>query len=144
MSTRYHYLSSPFFTHGGIKFTDPKTVFERGWSTLLQRFENTMNAHNFPGPGNDDERGLIIADNTSGEGLRNLQRKMRRYNPVPSIFEPIPRNLPIKQILGDPIFRDSRHSYFIQIVDVIAYFPFTAQYLKPNKTVKKTGGEKVF
>ena len=68
-------------------FTDPKTVFLRGWSTLLQRFENTMNAHNFPGPGNPDERGLIIADNTSGEDLRNLQRKMRRYNPVPNIRE---------------------------------------------------------
>lgn len=123
-------------------FTDPKTVFERGWSTLLQRFENTMNAHNFPGPGNADERGIIIADNTSGEDLRNLQRKMRRFNPIPSKFGPIPRNLPIKQIIEDPVFRDSRHSYFIQIVDVIAYF--TAQYLKPNKVIKKQGATKYF
>lgn len=124
------------------QFTDPKTIFERGWATLLQRFENTMKAHNFPGPTNADERGMVIADNTSGEDLRNLQRKMRRYNPIPSKYGSYSRNIPVKLIIEDPVFRDSRHSYFVQMVDVIAYF--ASQYLKPNKTVKKQGATKYF
>lgn len=124
------------------QFTDPKTIFERGWATLLQRFENTMKAHNFPGPTNADECGMVIADNTSGEDLRNLQRKMRRYNPIPSKYGSYSRNIPVKLIIEDPVFRDSRHSYFVQMVDVIAYF--TSQYLKPNKIVKKQGAAKYF
>jgi len=123
-------------------FTDPKDVFEFAWRTLIQRYENTINSHNFPGPQNTDDRGIIIADNTNGEILRNLHRKMRRYNPVPSKYTVASRNLPIKLIIEDPVFRDSKHSYFIQIVDIISYF--TAQYIKPNKIVKKQGAKTYF
>ena len=31
------------------------------------------------------------------------------------------RNIPIEQIIEDPIFKDSKTSYFIQLVDFCAY-----------------------
>ncbi len=123
-------------------FTDAKEVFEYGWRSLIQRYENTITSHNFPGPQRLDDRGIIIADNTNGEILRNLHRKMRRYNPVPSKYSVTSRNLPIKLIVEDPVLRDSKHSYFIQMVDIISYF--TAQYIRPNKIVKKQGAKTYF
>jgi len=56
-------------------------VFELAWSRLIQRFENTIQHGNFPGPKNADERGLILPDNTEGKKLTILLRKMRHFNP---------------------------------------------------------------
>jgi hypothetical protein len=33
--------------------------FERAWQALIQRFENTLNYRNFPGPANPDDKGAI-------------------------------------------------------------------------------------
>ena len=58
-------------------------VFEMAWKVLIQRFENTVSRHNFPGPANADERGAIFCDHTDDKKLTRLLRQMRRYNPVP-------------------------------------------------------------
>ena len=58
-------------------------VFDRAWRTLIQRFENTLSHHNFPGPANPDELFLIFCDQTDTR-LNRLLRRMRRYNPVPN------------------------------------------------------------
>jgi len=118
-------------------FEEPIQVFETGWKYLLQRFENTLNHRNFPGPQNPDDKGLVIPDNTNGEHLRIVLRKMRRYNPVPSMYSAESRNAPIRSIVEDPVLRDSKHSYFIQMADVCAYF--ARQVFVPNKVVKKQG-----
>ncbi|MDX1920317.1 MAG: DUF3800 domain-containing protein, partial [Candidatus Caenarcaniphilales bacterium] len=96
-------------------------LFELAWKTLIQRFENTIENHNFKGPRNPDERGLILPDNTDGHKLQTLIRKMRKFNPVPSKYSGY-RNLRLKHIIEDPCLRNSEHSYFIQLVDVISYF----------------------
>lgn len=114
-------------------------VFEAAWSFLIQRFENTMNHRNFAGPKNSVDKGMIVPDNTDGETLRLLVRKMRHYNLVPSKFSLESRNVPISSVIEDPVFKDSRHSYFIQLADVCAYF--ARQYLKPNKVVRKQGAK---
>jgi hypothetical protein len=57
--------------------------FERAWQALIQRFENTLNYRNFPGPANPDDKGAIFCDETDEAMLRALYRKMRVYNPVP-------------------------------------------------------------
>jgi hypothetical protein len=36
-------------------------VFEMAWQALIQRFENTISARNFPGPRYADERGMLFA-----------------------------------------------------------------------------------
>jgi hypothetical protein len=123
-------------------FENAGQVFEIGWKCLVQRFENTLSHRNFPGPQNPEDRGLIIPDNTNGEELRLILRRMRRFNPIPSQFQSTPRNLPIRSVVEDPVLRDSRHSYFIQMADVCAYF--AQQYFKPNKVVKKQGARNYY
>jgi len=39
-------------------------VFDKAWTALIQRFENTTHRRNFPGPTNPDERGMIFPDRT--------------------------------------------------------------------------------
>ena len=119
-------------------------VFEMAWKTLIQRFENTISRHNFPGPAYADERGLIICDHTDDKKLMRLLRKMRHYNPVPNIpyFGTGYRNLPISYIIEDPNFRESDHSYFIQSVDMAAYLLY--QHLSPNTYMRKKAGRNYF
>ncbi len=126
------------------KFQDSSEVFERAWTALFQRFENTIKNKNFPIPEYKDgfEKGLIIADSTNGEELRKILRRIRRYNPVPNQSGDGYRNLPIETVIEDPFVRNSEHSYFIQIADVCAYF--ARQYYDPNKFVKKQGARKYY
>jgi len=123
-------------------FESPLSVFETAWKYLIQRFENTLKNGNFPGPKNPDDKGLVLPDNTNGEALRLVLRKMRHFNPIPSMYGAGSRNIPITSIVEDPVMRDSRHSYFIQMADVCAYF--ARQALKPNSVVKKQGAVRYY
>jgi Protein of unknown function (DUF3800) len=60
-------------------------VFEHAWRALIQRFENTLSYRNFPGPVNPDDRGMIFPDMTDVKKLTSLIRRMRVYNPIPSM-----------------------------------------------------------
>lgn len=108
-------------------------VFEKAWRTLIQRFENTIAHHNFSGPRNPDERGLILPDHTDDKKLQRLLRRMRRFNPIPNIPEwgPGYRDLQLQYIVEDPNFRDSFDSYFIQATDLCAFLLY--QNLDPNR-----------
>jgi hypothetical protein len=116
-------------------------IFENAWTYLIQRFENTLNHRNFNGPNYGDDKGLIITDKTDAPRLRTIYRKMRKFNPVPNTREIFAdggsRKLNIKMIIEDPIHRDSSHSYFIQLVDVIAYL--CLQKYQSNKRAKSKG-----
>lgn len=120
--------------------------FDKAWSALIQRFENTIVHRNFPGPANPDERGMIFPDHTDDKKLTALVRRLRHYNPVPSQFPtpgtPSYRQLPITTLIEDPNFRDSGHSYFIQAVDCAAFLVY--QYVAPNAYMKKRGGHNYF
>jgi hypothetical protein len=59
-------------------------VFGMAWKALIQRFENTLSRHNFSGPANPDECGILFPDRTDDKKLVQLLRKMRRYNPIPT------------------------------------------------------------
>ena len=85
-------------------------IFEAAWVALIQRFENTISYHNFPGPSNADERGLIFCDHTEDKKLMDLLRQRRRYNPVPHTrqFGGGYRNLPLQYVIEDPSFRLSK------------------------------------
>lgn len=111
-------------------------VFEMGWNTLLMRFENTINYKNFNGGRQDksDDVGMVIADNTDVHKLRLLQRKMRHINFTPSKFGTTDRDLRIKFIIEDPVFRDSQDSLLHQMTDVLAYS--LKQKYAPNSYMK--------
>ena len=94
---------------------------------------------------NSDERGLIITDRTDVKKLKIILRKMRRFNPIPNkrdIYSNGSRNITIDYIIEDPVFRDSKDSFFHQIVDVVCYC--ARQLYEPNLAFKKKGGQKFY
>lgn len=116
-------------------------IFEYAWNALTMRFENTIRNNNFSGPQNPDDRGIILSDNTEGEKLRKLIRKMRHYNNIPNhkeFFLTGTRNMKLEYIIEDPVFRDSQNSLIHQMCDVIAYC--VRQRYEPNSYVKGKGG----
>src|SRR6266511_2098414 len=60
-------------------------VFNQAWMLLLQRFENTIQYRNFPGPQNPQDYGMVFVDRTDEKKLRSLSRRLRRYNPIPNL-----------------------------------------------------------
>lgn len=120
-------------------------VFELAWKALIQRFENTIRNRNFSGPQNPDDKGMILPDRTDNKKLQMIIRKMRRFNLVPntqSLFSGGSRNLTLEFIVEDPFFKDSAHSYFIQMTDLITYF--VRQLYEPNAYMKKKGAANYF
>lgn len=118
-------------------------IFNLAWQTLIQRIENTLQYRNFIGSTNIQDTAMLFVDKTDEVKLRNLTRKMRRYNPVPNSFNLGAgyRILPTKLIIEDAIHKDSAHSYFIQLADVNAYF--LSQKFQPNQYIKRKGGKKL-
>jgi Protein of unknown function (DUF3800) len=114
-------------------------IFDIAWQTLIQRFHNTVSRKNFPGPQNSDDRGLLFTDKTDEPKLRALSRRMRRFNQVPSRFNTQALSVPTTTIIEDAVHRDSKHSYFIQLCDVNAYFLY--QQYAPSAYVKKKGAK---
>ncbi|MGD8782648.1 MAG: DUF3800 domain-containing protein [Ignavibacteria bacterium] len=98
------------------------------WSRLIQRFNNYLSKV-------VNDKGIIITDDTDTALLRNLLRKMRVYNPTPSLFGKSYYNVPTTNIIEDPFSRDSKHSYFIQSVDVIAQCLYRKEF--PKGSLKK-------
>ena len=118
-------------------------IFDRAWEALIQRFDNTLSHHNFPGPKNADDSGVIFCDETDAR-LNRLLRRMRHYNPVPNEerFGPGYRNLLLRSIVEDPVHRDSRASYFVQAADTIAFLLYQSE--RPSAYLKKRGGARFF
>ncbi len=117
-------------------------VFTAAWQAMIQRFHNTISYKNFPGPQNPLDFGLLVVDQTDEKKLRNLARKMRRYNPVPNTGGSGFRPLPISTVIEDPVHRNSLHSYFIQLTDINAFFLY--QYLSACKYIKRKGAKNYF
>lgn len=117
-------------------------IFDIAWSTLIQRFHNTLSHKNFPGPQNPDDRGILVVDRTDELKLRTLSRRMRRYNPIPKAYGAGSYPVPVTTIVEDAVHRDSRHSFFVQTADVNAYF--LNQYYQACGYVKRKGGQNYF
>jgi hypothetical protein len=117
-------------------------IFEQAWNALLMRFENTISYRNFPGPRNATDMGMVLSDNTDGNKLRGLIRKMRHFNMIPSMFGTGARNLKLQYIIEDPVLRDSQYSFMHQMNDVVAYC--AKQMYEPNSYMKKKGGNNYY
>ena len=90
---------------------------------LFQRIENTL-SHTAT-----RHHGLVIYDGQRTQHHTMAQRILRRmqvYNPVPSMASAgFPagsfRMIPVRQVLGDPLIRDSSEDVFLQMADIMAY-----------------------
>jgi len=113
-------------------------ITETAWTMLIQRFSNTMSHRNFAGPANPDERGLVVPDMSEVKKITGILRRMRKYNPDPNkIGTAGYRNLIISNLIEDPYFKDSEHSYYIQAADLAAFLLY--QKLQPSSYAKKKG-----
>ncbi len=119
-------------------------VFDNAWRALIQRFSNTMSYQNFPGSANPRDWGMLLPDQTNTKKLTNLVRRLRRFNPVPNQpqYGGGYRNLPILNLIEDPFFKDSAHSYFTQAADLVAYLLY--QELDPNGYIRRKGARHYF
>lgn len=118
-----------------------RDIFEIAWERLIQRFENTLSHKNFLPKPNLVEKGIILPDNTNGQKLRTLLRRMRHFNVVPNTktyYQSGSRSIPLQCIVEDPFMKDSADSLLHQMVDVVAYC--ARQVHEPNQYMKKKGG----
>lgn len=120
-------------------------IFELAWNALIMRFENTIRNKNFPGPQNSDDRGIVLSDNTDGDKLTKLIRRMRHFNTIPNtgaLYGGGYRNMKLQYLIEDPILRDSANSLMHQIADVVAYM--IRQKYEPNSYMKKKSGQTMY
>ena len=98
------------------------------WSRLIQRYDRFLKSKN--------DLGIVIADDTDETMVRNLMRKMRVYNPVTSHYGGTYQAI-TDSIIEDPFMRDSKHSYLVQMADVVSHLLYRKEY--PKGSLKKFG-----
>jgi len=103
------------------RITAPMDLFEWAWQMFIQRF-HTFLERGGSGLAVDNDYGMLITDRTHDFQLRRLMRKLGAYNYVPSMFPGLPpRKLLVTRVLDDPTSRESNHSYFVQMADIVAF-----------------------
>jgi len=108
----------------GSKWTSGIETFDRAWEGLLQRLERTANA--------EDTSFMIIHDHGEDLAIRKWARRARRYLTAGSVTGSGTRRVPATMLLEDPVPRDSQHSYFIQLADLVAYAGYRAHVAPPT------------
>jgi hypothetical protein len=74
-----------------------------------------------------DQNYILFFDQGAEAEITKRIRRMRIHNPIPSRFGTwrdsgaATRSIPLSRCLEDPIFKDSKTSYFIQLADFCAY-----------------------
>jgi hypothetical protein len=97
----------------------PAKQDERAFEWLLNRINRAMQAW--------DSHAFLVCDQGKDRVYRRLARRMSVHNPIPSQrgrWEETgasTKNIPTDRVVEDPFFRDSRQSYFVQLVDFCAY-----------------------
>ena len=72
-------------------------------------------------------RAVLVFDAGHDELIRQVSRRLRVYNPIPSDRGTWTdtganyKNIALRQLVGDPFFRDSAHDLFIQLADFVAF-----------------------
>lgn len=95
----------------------------RSWEYLIQRYDTFLKKQE------DAPVGIIFADETNEVKIRRILRKMRVYNPVPSVYHGYYHN-PVLRVVEDPVIRQSQHSYFVQLADLIAHALYRKEHPK--------------
>lgn len=121
-------------------------VFGCAWDALINRFENTMEHGNFPIVKKGSrpaypEHGMVVVDETDEKKLRDLIRRMRWNNIVPTGDGGTYQHN-IRWVIEDALHKRSEQSIPIQLCDVNAYF--LRQMIEPNTTVRKHGARNYF
>lgn len=111
-------------------------AFER----LVNRINRNMEAR--------QTHAMLLCDQGKDTIYTRMVRKMGVYNPIPSNRGSWAgerrniRNIPIRRIVEDPVFKDSRKSYFIQLVDFCAFALLRREH--PMESQRRFGLDKSF
>jgi hypothetical protein len=107
----------------------PSSPERRAWEYLLQRLERVSHY--------EETRILLMHDQGNDALIHALARKWRRFGMAGSKFGTGYLVRPFRHLLDDPVPRDSRQSYLIQLADFAAYAAFRKIY-PPQGTTNMT------
>lgn len=85
----------------------------------IQRIENDLNPARNP-----QEKFMIITDPGRVGKMRKISRRIQRINFIPSKFGLSSYRREIKSLIEDPLPKDSKESYFIQLADVVSFIVY--------------------
>lgn len=105
-----------------------RTADDIAWEYLLQRLERFSYY--------SDEVVMIVHDEGNALAVRKLARKARRAGTAGSMLGTGVLKRPFEQLLDDPVARDSKQSYFLQLADLTAYAAFRRHYPPPPRPVQ--------
>lgn len=91
----------------------------------VQRIENDLAPNK-----NTDARFMIITDEGRVGKMRSTTREMQKINFIPSRYGNGTYRQEIRALLEDPLPKNSKESYFIQICDLIAYLVYSYGLIK--------------
>jgi hypothetical protein len=91
---------------------------------------------------------LVIFDKGKERQITKLSRRMSAFNFIPSKFECWPggaraRHIATDNVVEDPVFRESRDSYFLQLVDFAA-FALLKREVPPSPFILRWGYHTLF
>jgi len=104
--------------------TDP---LDYAWTYVLQRLETLSRK------GHDEA--IVMHDEGETEAIRKIARRARRFGSSGSLFGGS-RRLPFKGLIDDPVPKNSRQSYFLQLADLSAYAAFRRCFPPPPRRVQ--------
>jgi hypothetical protein len=91
-------------------------VLDTALKYSIQRIENDLNPTINP-----DEKFMIITDPGRVGKMRNTSRRIQRINFIPSKYSPSLYRREITSLIEDPLPKDSKESYFVQLADTVSY-----------------------
>jgi len=100
---------------------------EVAWEFLIQRLERLSTTTRTPL--------MLVHDEGEGAAVRKIARKARRIGSAGSAFGTGHLDRPARLLIDDPVSRDSKQSYFIQLADVSAYAAFRRIHPPPPRLV---------
>ena len=99
---------------------------EIAWEWLMQRLERRATLEN--------EHVLLVHDEGDASTVRTIARKARRAGTAGTSAGVV--SVPFRRLIDDPVPRDSRQSYFLQLADLAAYAAFRRLYPPPPRKVQ--------
>ncbi|MBM3151216.1 MAG: DUF3800 domain-containing protein [Chloroflexi bacterium] len=91
-------------------------VLDTALTYSIQRIENDLNPSRNP-----DQKFMIITDAGRVGKMCHTARKIQRINFIPSKFKPSSYRKEVLSLIEDPLPKDSKESYFIQLADLISF-----------------------
>jgi hypothetical protein len=102
---------------------------EVAWEFLLQRVERLTTTTQ------PQTTAMLVHDEGEGAVIRKITRKARRAGSAGSAFGTGHLDRPARLLVDDPVSRDSRQSYFLQLADLSAYAAFRRIHPPPPRHV---------